>query len=106
MGNLGESFDTAWNLVKEEPDESTDAWDDVHYRGKDNCDSCGSYRDPNSDHSPLTAAVSRASHPGIKIFVRWLLDHGADRRVDAADEVNPLQIAKRSEDNSLVAMLR
>lgn len=50
MGNLGESFDTAWNLVKEEPDESTDAWDDVHYRGKDNCDSCGSYRDPNSDY--------------------------------------------------------
>ena len=50
MGNLGESFDTAWNVVKEEPDESTDAWDDVHYRGKDNCDSCGSYRDPNSDY--------------------------------------------------------
>lgn len=50
MGNLGESFDTAWNLVKEEPDESTDAWDDVHYRGKDNCHSCGSYRDPDSDY--------------------------------------------------------
>ena len=63
------------------------------------------YRDPSSDHSPLTAAVSRASHPGIRIFVRWLLDRGADRRVDAADEVNPLQIAKRYEDNSLVALL-
>ena len=64
------------------------------------------YRDPSSDHSPLTAAVARASHPGVKIFVRWLLDNGADRRVDAADEVNPLQIAKRCEDDSLVAMLR
>ena len=63
------------------------------------------YRDPNSDHSPLTAAVSRASHPGIKIFVRWLLDHGADRRVDAADEVNPLQIAINQDDDSLAAML-
>ena len=64
------------------------------------------YRDPSSDQSPLTAAVSRASHPGIHIFVRWLLDRGADRRVDAADEVNPLQIAKRRQDDSLVSMLR
>ena len=62
MGNLGESFDTAWNLVKEEPEEYSDEWlDDPKNRDKLNremgdndpqnaCPECGSYRYPMNEY--------------------------------------------------------
>ncbi len=52
------------------------------------------YRDPNSNHSPLSAAVERGS-PGIATYVRWLVQRGADLRKSDPDEVNPLAIATK-----------
>lgn len=63
------------------------------------------YLDPDSGQSPLTAAVSRAAHPGIEVFVRWLLEQGADRRIGHPDDVNPLQIAMKQGDAVLIEML-
>tara|TARA_R100000900_G_scaffold139040_1_gene118434 strand:+ start:1021 stop:1431 length:411 start_codon:yes stop_codon:yes gene_type:complete len=62
MGNLGESFDTAWKVVKEEPEEYSDDWlDDPKNRDKLNremgdndpqnaCPECGSYRYPLNEY--------------------------------------------------------
>ena len=52
------------------------------------------YRDPETGHSPLSAAVKRGHHPGIATYVRWLLDRGADLRGSDPDDLNPRAIAK------------
>ena len=36
------------------------------------------YRHPKSGLSPLSAAVKRGHHPGIAIYVQWLIDNGAE----------------------------
>ncbi len=45
-------------------------------------------------HSALSAAVDRGSHPGVAVYVRWLVENGADIRKLDPDEVNPISIAK------------
>ncbi len=52
------------------------------------------HRDPQTDHSPLSAAVKRGHHPGIATYIRWLLERGADLRKSAPSSVNPIAIAK------------
>lgn len=51
------------------------------------------YQDPQTGHTPLSAAVLRGHHPGISAYIQWLLDHGADLRQSAAEAVNPRAIA-------------
>ena len=52
------------------------------------------YRDPKSNHSPLSAVVNRGSHPGTATYARWLLENGADLRQSDPADVNPIAIAK------------
>lgn len=54
------------------------------------------YRDPESGHSPLSAAVKRGHHPGIGVYIQWLVDRGADLREGEVDELNPRVIARES----------
>ena len=63
------------------------------------------YRDPKTNHSPLSAAVKRGTHPGIITYIQWLLERGADLRESAADEVSPKQIAKEKELNEICELL-
>jgi len=51
------------------------------------------YRDPNTNHSTLSAAVKRGHHPGIGTYVQWLLENGANLRESDPAEVNPIAIA-------------
>lgn len=55
------------------------------------------YRDAETNHSPLSAAVKRGHHPGIGTYIRWLLQQGADLRKSDPDEVNPLAIANEKD---------
>ena len=63
------------------------------------------FRDPESGHSPLSAAVNRGHHPGIVTFIKWLLERGADLRQSAPDEINPVAIAKERKLDEIVTLL-
>ncbi|MEM8678818.1 MAG: hypothetical protein AAGF97_05605 [Planctomycetota bacterium] len=54
------------------------------------------YRDPQTGHSPLSAAVKRGTHPGILTYIRWLVERGAELRASDPDEVNPKRIAQKA----------
>ena len=64
------------------------------------------YRDPESDHSPLSAAVKRGHHPGIATFIKWLLERGADIRKSDPNEVNPIAIAKEKKLDDILELLQ
>ncbi|MFK7817429.1 MAG: hypothetical protein AB8G99_01815 [Planctomycetaceae bacterium] len=63
------------------------------------------YRDPKSDHSPLSAATKRGHHPGIGTYIEWLLDKGADLRLSAPDDVNPIALAKEKGFDEILQLL-
>ena len=58
-----------------------------------------------SGHSPLSAAVKRGHHPGISIYVQWLLDNGADLRESDTADVNPIEIAKSKGNAQILEIL-
>ena len=64
------------------------------------------FRDPESNHSPLSAAVKRGKHPGIATYIQWLLENGADLR-EAEDDptVNPLVLARENGLDNILQIL-
>lgn len=63
------------------------------------------YRDSKRNHTPLAAAVSRGHHPGIKTYIKFLIEQGADLCQDDPAESNPLLIAKEKGFVEIEAML-
>lgn len=64
------------------------------------------HRDPDTNHSPLTAAVTRGHHPGITTYIRWLLERGVDLRESDAEELNPIAIARKKHLDTTLALLQ
>ena len=64
-----------------------------------------SYVDPKSNHSPLTAAIGRGKHPGIHVFIQWLVERGADLRESETDNRNPLAMARERGFDGIVRLL-
>ncbi|MFK7769709.1 MAG: ankyrin repeat domain-containing protein [Mariniblastus sp.] len=63
------------------------------------------YRDPQKKLSTLAAAVNRGHHPGMAIYVKYLIDQGADLCACDPEKTNPLAIAKQKELAEIIEML-
>ncbi len=64
------------------------------------------YQHPEPLESPLLAAVKRGHHPGISVFIEWLLEEGADMCPDSTAEMSAIEIAKERGYEEIANMLK
>ena len=62
-------------------------------------------RPPNCTDTPLTAAIRRGNHPGISVFIEWLLQKGANSEIKCRNGRKPIEIAEEMNNQEIVRIL-
>lgn len=64
------------------------------------------FQDSKSGETPLIAAIKRGNHPGISVFIKWLLKNGADINVGFINVRKALEVAEEMGFLNIVQMLK